>query len=100
MATSTIKATTKIVVENYTGLTATISANSTYTNTSIDISGVVPSGYSPVEVWAGATGNYSVYAYNCLLTSRSTGIAQVQLRNTSNASVTVTPQFRVLCVKE
>lgn len=95
MAVSTI-ALKDIVVTNYTGLTASVGGGAnTYTNTNIDISSAVPSGYQAFEVTIGATGDYRVDSYNCLL--REDGKAQVQLRNSTSSAINVTPQFRVWC---
>ena len=77
-----------------------ISANATYTSTSISIASVVPSGYTPIAVALKATGSNAVYCYQCGLWSASGKTAVLQLKNTASSAVSVIPIFVVISVKD
>lgn len=87
-----------IVIESFQISSITISANGTYTNTSIDVSSHVPSGYKLVDVECRATGGNEVYCYQVGKYGDTTAV--LQLRNNTSSSVTVTPMLKTICVNQ
>ena len=76
----------------------TIGASQSYTDREITIPSI-PSGYRPVLVVCRATGSYAVYCYQCAV-NPTTYVVTIQLRNTGNSSVTISPMLTVLYVKQ
>ena len=74
-----------------------ITANGTYTNTAVDVSSAIPSGYKMIAVLPKASGTNTCYFYQCGMISATTAV--VQIRNISSAA-TINPMLEILSVKD
>lgn len=75
-----------------------VGANTTWTNTALDISAAIPSGYKLLEAYCGATGANSITCYQCRKSGAKT--VAVQFRNWANANQTISPAIIAICIRD
>lgn len=91
--------TDRYLVRGMVTVSVSLTANGTYTNDSIDISSAVPSGYSPIALYARATGSNALYVYQADIANMANRTAVLQLKNTSSSPVTASAMLIVLSAK-
>ena len=74
-----------------------ITANGTYTNTAVDVSSAIPSGYKMIAVLPKASGTNTCYFYHCGVTDATTAV--IQIRNISSAG-TIYPILDIVSIKD
>lgn len=87
----------KVVVKSIGSIT--VSANSTWSQSSYDISASIPAGYKCIDVAEAGSGNNHMYFYNCSLNSNGTSCI-INIKNINTSNVTATPYIKLWLIKE
>ena len=84
-------------VVTFTDSQQTVSGYGGLTRDNLNISSLIPTGYTAVMVGLRWTGSYACYCYTCHLPSA--GRLSYQIGNRESSAKSISPSFFIFCVK-